>query len=313
MLKHIKIAGFILCFTLCFLIYGGYLYSNYVHLMSKGNYFFEKTRAAHNVSAFVLENNKGQKLTLEKKNKFWRIKEADDYFADFSRINSFIKNIRNTIIYRNDFYDDVLAQLPIENALSITSLDEQGRIIDHALIAPKKEKNQFHYAILNDQSYLYQLEGIFNFSLHAMDWVKMPLLTIAQNRIKQIKFDNFNIYRRFATEKLHSDDIQDLTYLDILINNIWYLSAINIVHATHFDHNVYPIVKKYEITTFDGIIYHLDILSDKNKYWISIQLDKDNIISAEGAKIIEENLSLYDGWFFELDPQIGERIAYFTL
>lgn len=71
-------------------------------MLSKGNYFFEQTRRRADIASISISFPDGHTVTIEKKDDFWRIAEADDYFASFAKINCLTSLIRNTVIYRAD-------------------------------------------------------------------------------------------------------------------------------------------------------------------------------------------------------------------
>jgi len=314
MLKHIKIAALLLCFSLPLMFWGIVKNVRFAQTLSRGNYFFENTRVNTDVHSFILSFPNGNVITLEQKNNLWRIKEADDYYADFNKINTFIGLIRNTTIYRADEIEDSSLLNYKQNALSIQALDSSDKIIDDAHIVPKKDVNKFHYATLNDKNILYQLNNSFDLSPHVMDWVKMPLLAISYDQIKSIQGSKFTVSRRFASENLKNiEDGFVVPQIQNLISQLWYLGAEDIKHALHFNRSQYQLVQTFNITTFDGIIYIIDVLLHDNEYWLHISLDREMLISPEVLYKIKENSMLYDGWFFKINSQVGEVIANFTI
>ena len=314
MLKHLKVAFFILCLTLPLLLWGGYQNIHHILSMSRGNYFFEQTKNSPIINAFHIKFADGATITLEKKENFWRIKEADDYFADFVKINSFMKLILLTTVYRADYVDQKVFSSLTKNAFSITSFDKHGKIIDEATIIPKEERNKFHYAFLNKKNILYQLNGSFNLSSVVTDWIQLPLLAVPYEEIKFIRTDNFSVYRRFAADIFKSaDGDKELPNLKNLTDALWYLSATDVKHAVHFNRADYKMKKTYEITTFTGLIYELNLFYNRDEYWISIMPRAANIISNQAKRFLEENRILYDGWFFRLAPNIGAALVGFAL
>lgn len=312
--KHLKISFFIFCFTLPLLLWGGYQNAHRILSMSRGNYFFEQTKNNAHIAAFRLQFADNKTITLEKNDGLWRVKEADGYYADFIKINSFMKLIFQTTIYRADYIDSKQISTLTNKALSITSLDKSGNIIDSALISPKSEHNKFHYAAMNKQNILFQINGSFNLSSVVTDWVQLPLLAIPHNDIKFIHNDKFDAYRNFPADtlKLIEND-KAVPQAENLIDALWYLSPIEIKHAVHFKHDDYNMKKKYEITTFSGLIYELNLFYNSDEYWMSITPRAANIISSLSQRFLDENLMLYDGWFFRLTPSTGEIIANFSI
>lgn len=314
MLKHIKIATFLVFISLIMLVIGITQNTRHAQIVSRGNYFFENTRKNTDINSIVLKFSDNKQITLEQKNHMWRVKEADDYYADFQKINSLIRLIRGISIYRADSLKNPLSADTLKNAFELISYDIDGHIVDDAQILPKEDKNKFHYALLNHQPILYQLNGDIGFSPLVMDWVKMPILELAHNQIKRIKTDDFTVFRRFENEELMTEDRQySVPQIKNLTQHFWALGATDIKHAVHFDKKQYKLSKTFEITMLDGIIYQLKIYTKDNEYWLNIQLDKDTLITPEALIRFKENGILYDGWFFKINSSTGSAIANFIL
>ena len=314
MLKHLKTALFFFCFSLAILFWGGYQNVNRILSMSRGNYFFENTKNSSALKLFRLRFPDNKTVTLEKKDNFWRIKEADDYFVDFAKINTFMKLIFQTIIYRADYIDSEKLPALMSDTLSIISVDEKGTILDTAIISPKSENNKFNYATLNNDNLLYQINGSFELSPFFADWIQSPLLAIPDNDIKFIHTDEFHAYRRYPSDELRlKDATQDVPQLRNLISSLWYLSAVDVKQAVHFKSNDYTSQRKYEITTFSGLIYELNLVYNANEYWLSINLREDVLISNQARVFFDENRVLYEDWYFLLPTDIGKTLANFSL
>ena len=314
MLRHIKIAGFILCITLTLMFWGIFRNFHYTQTLSRGNFFFENTKKATNVQTIELKFADNHVVTLQQKDNLWHVKEADTYYASFRKINSLVKLLYQTAIYRADYLSkDKRQQLPAD-FVSVITYNKDGKVIDNAKIFSKNDNNKFYYALLNDTDYLYQLNGNFEFSSLVMDWVQMPLLALAEKNIKRIQTDDFNVFRRFQSEELKTVDTHiNVPQIQNLLQNLWYLTAEEIKTGNHFEKDKFPHSKKYEITMLNGIIYTLNVFYDDNEYWVSLKLDKEKIASIEAKRIIEENNMLYDGWFFKINNETGAAIVNFIL
>lgn len=314
MTKHIKTAIVLIFVTSVLMICGIMQNSYYSKIVSRGNYFFEKTRQSLSIRTIVLRFANNKQITIEQKNHIWHIKEADDYYADFQKINSLIRLIRNITIYRADNLKQPLSADMLKDAFLIQSLDTEGNIVDSAQILPKKDKNKYHYALLNNKPLLYQLSGDIALSSLVLDWVKMPILSIAHDQIKRIKTDDFSVYRRFSAEELMREGQQySVPQIKTLTHNFWDLSAIDIKHALHFDRTQYALAKSFEITMLDGMIYNIDVFTKDDEYWLNIRLDKEKIVEPDVLVQLKENNILYEGWFFKINSSTGLAIVNFVL
>ena len=314
MLRQIQYAGFILFSVLILLVAGLYKNAEFAMIMSRGNYFFDNSRDRADIQEILLTSPDSKSVTLARRNNLWYVKEADDYFAAFRNVAQLTKLIRQAAVYRADVIDEQKLADFKKDAIVIKTVSRNGDTVDEAFIIPKKDGMKFHYALLNNSPLLYQITGDFDLSFYPMDWIQSPLLSIKDRQIKRIKNNDFQVYRRFAAEdlkdvqtNLHVPHIQNLTA------NLWYLSALDVNHAVNFDRKKYHKSQSYEITTFGGLRYLLDIFSDGSEYWLSIQLKVDATVDAEDMRFYKENHTLYSGWFFKISPDIGEFLNNFSI
>lgn len=313
MLRHIKIAIFLLCITIPLMLGGIYKSIKTTQMMSRGNYFFENSRNNPSVSKIILGLN-NEKITFHKKENFWLVREADDYYASFGKMKSLLNLIYSTTVYRADTSYEHDFDSFTKNALSIQTFDGKNQLLDNVFIAPKQNNNQFHYAIKNEEKVLYQLNNLFSVSSNVMDWIEAPLLSIPHRQVKKIKTNDFEVSRRYATEELTlTQNHHSVPQILNLLNNLWYLSPIEVKHIVHFNQKDYNLVKQYEISTLGGLIYLIDIFNKGDEYWFSIKLAQDKIISSEASRFFKENKILYDGWFFKIEKDLAENIASFAL
>lgn len=314
MLKHLKIIGLFLCISIPLMFFAFNRSALNMHAISRGNYFFENTRQNNDVKSIVLRFANGQVLTFVQKANFWHIKEVDDYYASFAKVNTFVKLIRDAMIYRADLLNNAELEKYRNDGLAILIKDSNDLPIDEAFIVSKNDNNKLHYATLNHDNFLYQITQDFDLSPFPMDWVQMPLLAIAYDQIKFIKTDNFQVYRSYASEPLKSLETNiEVPQIRNLINNLWYLSAADIKHAVHFNRDQYKLIKTFEISTLNGLIYTINIFGGHDEYWFNIKLDHNQIVSAQSMRLLKENVMLYDGWFFRIKNDLSEDIIHFIL
>lgn len=314
MTKHLKISLFILLFTIPLMIFGIYLNNNRIFSLYKGNHFFEKTRSHPNISSIVMRFSNGNTITINKKEDLWFIKEADDYFASLTRINSLVSLIRDTIIYRVDAIEKKKLPFKEKDGLILETIDNNGNIIERAVIAPKTIKNKHHYATINNNGFLYLINGNFNINSNVIDWLQMPILQINESDIKSIVSNDFEIYRDFNDgEFITAKTKQVVSYISSLINHLWFLTATDIKHSVNFNISEYKKIRTYEIYLFNGIVYKLNLYTNDNEYWINIRLDKNKLIEKKAIEWINENKSLFEGWFFKLSNEKGLLFSNFAI
>ena len=314
MIKHIKIGLFILIFTLPLMILGIHFNNGRIHALSRGNYFFNLTRNHPQISSIKLSFADGKTININRKEDLWYIKEADDYFVSFLKINTLVTLIRNTIIYRADVLDKNNVPLLEKDCLIIESIDNYGNVVEKAVIAPKKEKNKHHYALLNNDNFIYQISGDFNISSNVMDWLQMPILKINKKEIKEIQSDKFHVYRKFKYDNfLDKNTGKYVSHIDSFINQLWYLSAVDVKHSVNFKFNNYNHKSTFKILLFNGILYLLTFYNNGDDYWLNVKLDRDLFMSESGINWLDENSVLFDGWYFKLPTDRGDILSNYSI
>ncbi|MBP3515467.1 MAG: hypothetical protein J6K65_04595 [Alphaproteobacteria bacterium] len=314
MLKQIRIALLLLCFTLPLLGMAVYHSGKNIRTMSRGNYFFNNTRHNPNVERITLKFGNETNITLVQREGFWRVKEADDYFVSPAQMNNLINFINDTVIYRSDKLDKKEITQYLTNGLELTTFDNNGNILDSSFIAHKEENNLYHYATLGDGSYLYQLNGKIAISPMLMDWVQMPFLQLNENEIKSIITDNFTLYRQFSGDDLKSAETNEpVLNFQRLMNNLHILTATEVKHTVNFDVSAFQKKKHYDITLLSGLIFGIDIYYGNNEYWFNIKPDMASISDNSVSSLLERYRLLLDGWFFKIDPDSGLIISNFVL
>lgn len=314
MLKHLKIAAIFLGLSLLLLSFGLYQDGKNFYTMSRGNYFFQNTRLKASLETIILDFGNGYKITITQREGLWRIKEADDYFASSILLNELFKFLTNTVIYRSDMVDHNQFVEYLKNGVHFISMDNNGRTLDEAVIAPQARSGLI-YASLNNLPYLYQLNSEFKLSPILMDWVQMPIISIDYDSLERIDTDTFNVYRQFAGDEFKSVSSGEPApqHLHRLTNNLHLLTAQEIKHITNFDMTDFQKLKHYDFTLLNGLIYGIDIYQKNEDYWMTVKLDKTSIAPQETHKILQDRQILYDGWFFKIDRNQGQIISDFIL
>lgn len=311
MLKHIKISLLLLLLFVPLLMLGIFKNHKQMQVHSRGNYFFENTKNNNDLAKILIQRDDNV-VTLVNKDNLWRVEEANYYYANFAKINALINKLYNTTVYRADIMKDSYKTI-FDDETKIYTYDSKGNVIDEVSIAPRDEKNKYHYAKLNNNNLLYQItENLFLSSLF-MDWVQTPLVSFTFNEVKSIKYGDYIAYRRFSNEELKSiTDNKENPYLRGFISNLWNLTAEKILYKSEFDKDKYKKIMSFAVTTFDNVIFNFDIYSDQKEFFISINPVADMLITHFAQKQLNESLVLYDGWFFKINSDIGTSITKFV-
>ncbi len=313
MIKHLKVALFLFLLSLPVFCFGVYQHGKKVHNLSRGNYFFSKTRESVDLSKILISFNDESYITFIKTDDLWRIKEADDYYASFSKINTLIDLIRKSVIYRADVIKNEKG-FKFDNFIKIQTYDSYDNVIDEAIIAKQNDKNKYHYATLNNDNFLYQISTKIQLSSNIYNWLQMPIINLLPEDIKQVNFNKDIVYRKYKNSNFVNMETNYATpEIHRILNNIRSISAEDIRHASNFNRDNYSKVKHFVLTTFDGIIYKIDLYKGNNDFWINVALDKKLITTPEAYKKVEENTILYNGWFFKINYDKGVILSKFVI
>lgn len=263
----------------------------------------------------IKDNNKT--ITLIQEDNLWRVKEADYYYADYALVNELFSDFNTSKFYRKiDNTPEDIADIKKDHSV-ITIFSKNNKVLDEIMIGAKEERNVYHMALTTTgQENLYLITGKYFIPQYEYSWLQQPLLQLENKQIQSIATDAKKItrdnpqlpYITYLPNKTFKTF--DATLLERELNNLGFTKVLS---AQNFDESIYPESKNYKITTFDGLIVDLTILSDGSDYWVKINLLSTNLPTAETNDYIEDNGFLYDGWYFRLNPDTGRIMFNFII
>lgn len=266
-------------------------------------------------SIVIKDNNKT--ITLLQEDNLWRVKEADYYYADYVLINELFNDLNTSKFYRKiENNPQAIANIKQQHFL-VTIFSKDNKILDEIMIGEKNDRNVYHMALPTIGSKnLYLITGKYFIPQNDYSWLQQPLLQIENKQIQYIESDNKKIIR----------DNPQLPFITILANKttkefnatlleseLKYIGFTKVVSAQNFDETLYPESKTYKITTFEGLVINLTILSNGKDYWSKINLSSTNLPTSEINDYIEDNSFLYDDWYFKLNNDTGRIMFNFII
>lgn len=270
----------------------------------------------NNIGNIVIKDN-DKTITLIQEDNLWRVKEADYYYADYVLVNELFADFNSSKFYRKIDNNPKDIDNVKKNHTMITIFSKDNKVLDEIVIGSKDERNVYYMALPTTNSdNLYLITGKYFLPQNDYSWLQQPIIELEDRQIQSIQTDNKKISR----------DNPQLPYVTFLPNKTFkefnatllerelkYVSFTKVISAQNFDETLYPETKDYKITTFDGLIITLTILSNNIDYWAKINLSSTNLPTTETNDYIENNNFLYDGWYFKLNTDTGRIIFNFII
>ena len=275
-----------------------------------GSYLFEKSNEKGTEISKIALDIKGLKITLHYQDKFWRIMEADDYFADLLSINNLVQSINNAKI-------EIAAEGKnfAEPAQSIKIRTYAGEeLLDDVTIG--KKQNNFYYAKKANNKDIYLVSGNFDLPKKLQYWLQHPLISLESKNIESIvqisasgKQFAFNPYRRDIFYDINDNkiNIKDLT------NKFSWLSYKNVKNISKFLSEDEKPQKTIILKIATGLIYELRLYEISESYWLKVKISTDKLPTKAVAAYVKDSSIFYDNWLFEIDNKIGKFLSAYQI
>lgn len=275
----------------------------------RGNLLFADTEGNIPLYDQIEISSKDKKITLQKDEIFWRVPEADNYYAHFAKLQTLQESISSAKVGAK-----IKPATQVSDWTTVTLFD-QGKKVGAAEIgdAANPERHYIRYPG-QDNIYLSSWQAQLPMSLNS--WTVQPLLRIKQVEIKKIETDNRTISRReegaaFYNSQTHLPYTRlESTRLFTVLADLHYEQVLS---SQEFDEPRYTSVHRLRLTSFEGLITTLSVHTDFEKYWLKVELSATSLPSTETNEYIAKNKILYDDWWFELSPEAGNILYSFNL
>lgn len=283
-----------------------------------GKFLFEKTnQEGVDVHEIKIKSHQIQ-VSLYYENKFWKIKEADGYFADLVTLNQLFLDISQSKI-EAIATDITEKQAEVEisedkSGFEITTYNGKGQILDTITIG--KKKNNFSYAKIKGQKDIYLVSGNFELSDKLYHWLQQPLISILPRNIESVIMQTntgqqlaFRISEKspFFNIKQEQTNITPLLDKFVLFN----FRDVKRIQNTVFE-NKDP-QKIIVLFPYSGLIYGIEIFNNEEKYWVKIDLSISKLPTKFASDYIKDSLFLYEGWIFQIESNLGKYLMEYKI
>lgn len=256
----------------------------------------------------VIETPENQ-VSLQKDERLWRVAEADNYYASFSKMQSLLDNISSARLGRK-------VTTPATEIIwkSMTLFDEQDKKVKSVVIG--KALNQDVYYIHHPE------DKIIHFSTWKMElpdnlfsWTRQPLIDFDGKRIAKIEKNNKIVSRREEGDGFYNNQkenryliSEDYFRVFEILTDLHYERVLS---SQEFSPEKYPHKQTLNLTTFDGLVTTIIVYTDQKEYWLQVKLSANRLPSTETKEYIEQNKPMYEDWWFKIDDTEGQALFNF--
>lgn len=310
-IKFLKSGFLLLMVSALFAVGVIYATSNQNSRQYIGNLVFAKSSSQiANIGEIILKPP-SDTITLSVEDNLWRVKEANNYYANYTFIKELFDEISNSSFYRkqNPLSEAKLTKYDLDaKGFQINVFDKNGQLLNSVLIGKKTANGLYHFAKIKDNSDVFLITGKYSLPQKTFSWLEQPLLAIADNSVLAITLDNQGFERSDITTPFHISGTNTDANIKGLLRQFEYLPAISAISAHNFNALGYQEQKNITITTFDGLIITIKLYGNGQEYWINISLSSTTLPTTKISDYIKDNAFLYDNWYFEISPQVGKLL-----
>lgn len=286
-----------------------------------GNLVFAQAVEPSSKIKEIVVRTQQQTITLLPDNDFWHVKEADNYYANFDIIRTLFHNFKESRFIRRQtetpqLISDLSLANPYQNSahagISVSIIGEKGQEYNQLILGKRDNDNLVQFARIPSLPDIFTITGQFTLPEELSSWTQQPLLALETKDLQALKIGDAKVSRSDTTRPFiifQNQHPVKLINLESLQRQIIYLNYEKVMSAQNFDDTLYPKHRHLELTTFNGLVYNLDILTDTQEYWLKLTLSTTALPTTETNDYIKNNAFLYDGWFFKLPDNTG-RILY---
>lgn len=266
-----------------------------------GNRVFEN--ADNNISSIIFESER-LSVTLDKSDNMWRIRQADSYFANHALANALVKFINYAKIYRRVEMTEEEIKKYFSDNITIKIADMNNQPLGKIILSSRKDAPKTAYAQIEGKEGIFKIEEDIVFPTQFMFWLQQPLLNLYPAAIKSLRIDDETVTRQRGSKYFYREDKSpySLSGIEKTLNNLEFETVIS---AQNFDEALYPLVKKYTITTFDGMEIELNLFRKEQEIWVQQKISQTTLSTPAISDYIKRNDFLYKYWYFKLSPTTG--------
>lgn len=287
-----------------------------------GSLFFEETaKDGLNVNKIIVKMPQ-QQVTLSLEGKFWRVKEADGYFAGLVVTNGLFNALNEAKIHsviQKEITPEMQLAYPESKetpdaGISIQIFNKTGAKIDDVIIGA--ETDGYHYARHANSSTPVLISGNFNLPQRLDYWLQQPLITLSEHSVEtvitQSETEQQLAFRPEPTLPFHDINRKEINISAFLEQFV----SLNFTSVKTADNT--PLkdeLPKKAIVLFmeSGLIYGIEVYEYDDSYWVRINLSTTSLPTKLASDYIKDSSFLYKDWFFKIDNSIGRFLVQYMI
>lgn len=270
----------------------------------RGDRIFTASENLENLNKIQIETP-SQTINLYDDEGIWRVEEADNYYADFQKINALIQGATSIRLGAKT------TQKPQQELIWTTvKLFSKDKMLGEAQISNAEHKGT-HYIRYPNKKEIYMSGWKMQLPGTLMSWTYQPLLRIKGTDVMSMEKEKIALTRNTegavfynSETKLPYNRFEYMQVFDIISD----LRYENVLSSQEFDENRYSTVRSIKITTFDGMVATLRVHTDFHEYWVELDLSTTSLPTVEVDAYVKENKFLYKDWWFKLSEETGRTL-----
>ncbi len=262
--------------------------------------------------------------TLQLQDGFWLIKEGNNYYSNMALTNAlfiamnkcrYFTSIDSEGRELSEYFLDSPSNNNQNSGILIQTF-AQNELLDEVIIGGTTPDNIYSFMRTPNNKDVWLINNDFTIPQKTYSWFQQPLLNYTPNQIRtyatQINQQNI-IYKRLNANDEFVNQSGNKEPLIILSEAFNYMTFNNVIPTKEFNKAQYPKQRNLQITLFNGLITDMEIYADNEltTFWTTIKISTNRLPTIGVKDYINNNEFLYDGWTFQLAPEIG-NILYKT-
>ena len=265
-----------------------------------GEYTFANVYGKVSNKAVLVLNDGKNTYTLQPENDVWGLKEADSYPIDLQLFNMLTSSISNSVVYNYKTSSEETMEFVPEWNIKIFY---DGELTDE--VSLKKSRDNRYLAQIGKDKKIYEISGYYDFPHTHSEWLRQPLIVLQPEVIRSIKIGSSFYDRMTGADEFDTTTDAEEKYVENIMQTMQDFRYINALKSKKI--NPEQVASKAKITTFVGLVYDMTFFEENGKYYVAVEMNTTDLPMRGVKDFIEQNNSLYEGYVFELAPEIFER------
>ena len=255
-------------------------------------------------------------VTLAKDENLWRVSESDMYYANQKRVGQLLSFIQESRIHRPiELSDKEFQENFGTNGTEITLAGKEGLILGRLIIGKLTYNNRFAYVRYPDSDRSYLVSHALKLPEYRYNWLQQPLISIDKGQVQDIIIDKGKkelvIGRDFPTYPfwiIEGSKLTNKASPEDLLQQLEKINFIDVKSVQNFDESTGEGVKRFQVTTFNGLIAEFTLIKKDKGYWLKQKLTTTSLPTQAVKDYIENNEELSNYWYFRLSSYTGSKM-----